>query len=266
VGLALVVIVGWTTTGWAASPAGALSLKGMMTQADLVFRGTVEQIEYRLSEPTGPTQVRLPYTYVTYRIDQVVHGKAPGPLVILQFLGGLNEKTGRYMATSQTPQFNVGDQDILFVQGNTARPSPLVGNQQGRLRVIAEQVYTETGRAVLLAHGGTLWVGARYRLPEVETTTVQGRVLMQRTPGPDALALPSEAAQAADILAELATLAGQVPPPREFANADITQPVAGSNLPPVLPPAGRPGERQKLQLDEAPMGIPGADGLKRPAR
>jgi hypothetical protein len=137
----------------------------------------------------------------------------PGPQVTLQFLGGLNAQTLRYMASSQTPQFDLGDEDILFVQGNTTRPCPLVGNRDGRLRVIGGQLYTETGRAVLLAPDGALQFGARYRLPEVETTTAGGRPLTQQTPGPDTRELPSNAVDVAAVMTALADLGRQAPSP-----------------------------------------------------
>jgi hypothetical protein len=240
-GLTLAAVAAWATAGLAATPAGALSLKEMMTQAELVFHGVVENIEYVLSEPTGPGQVRVPYTFVTYGLRQVFVGQAPGSRVTLQFLGGLNSQTMRYMATSQTPQFDLGDEDILFVQGNTRRPCPLVGNRDGRLRVIGNQVYTEMGRAVLLAGDGPLSSGARYRLPEVETTTVAGRVFTFRMPERGTRALPSEAAQAAEVMAVLADLARQLPSPKAFVNARATAPLAGPDMTPAPPPGLAPG-------------------------
>jgi len=62
VGLALAMVAGWATAGLAASPAGARSLQEMVAPAELVFHGVVDNIEYVLSEPVGPEQVRVPYT------------------------------------------------------------------------------------------------------------------------------------------------------------------------------------------------------------
>ena len=236
VGLSLAIMVGWTTGGLAHSEPSARSLKEMLAQADLVFHGVVDTIEYVLSEPAGPEQVRIPYTLVTYRVARVFFGQAPGSQVTLQFIGGLNSENMRYMAASETPQFDVGDEDILFAQGNTVRPCPLVDNRHGRLRVVGSQLYTETGRAILLSQGDALDFGVRYRLAEVETTTVAGRVFAQRLPERGARSLPSNAVDAAKVMSLLDNLAQQVPAPKPFANASAAGPIAGPDMTPAAPP------------------------------
>lgn len=241
--LALAMLMAWAAAGLAHEPAGIRSLKTMMAQAELVFHGVVENIEYVLSEPAGPEQVRVPYTLVTYRIAQVFHGQAPGTRATLRFLGGLDTESMSYMASTGVPQFDVGDEDILFVQGNTERPSPLVGNRHGRLRLIGSQVYSEAGRAVVLAGDGTLRLGARYRLPEVETTTVAGRVFEHRTRERDVRPLPSEAAGAADLMRALADLAPQVPDPTtSYVDAKAAGALPAPDMTPALPPDDSQGK------------------------
>jgi hypothetical protein len=215
----------------------------MMAQAELVFHGVVDNIAYVLSEPAGPEQVRVPFTLVTYRIARVFHGQAPGAQVTLQFLGGLDTESMSYMASTGVPQFDVGDEDVLFVQGNTERPSPLVGERHGRLRLIGSQVYSEAGRAVMLAGAGTLRLGARYRLPEVETTTVAGREFTHRMRERDVRPLPSEASGAADLLRALADLAPQVSAPaKPYVDAKAAGPLAAPDMTPALPPENSQGE------------------------
>lgn len=235
-GLSLAIIAAWATVAMAHSEPNARSLKEMLAQADLVFHGVVDNIEYVLSEPAGAEQVRIPYTLVTYRVARVFLGHAPGSQVTLQFIGGLNTQNMRYMAASETPQFDVGDQDILFAQGNTTRPCPLVDNRHGRLRVVGSQLYTETGRAVLLSQGDALDFGGRYRLAEVETTTVAGRVFTQRLPERGARSLPSNAVDAAKVMSLLDNLAQQVPSPKPFANASAAGPIVGPDMTPAAPP------------------------------
>src|SRR5262245_51085667 len=79
---------------------GARSLAKMTGQADLVFRGVVVRVEYALSSPSEPGEPALPHTFVTYRVDEVLHGKVSGPSLTLRFLGGLDERTGLYLRTS----------------------------------------------------------------------------------------------------------------------------------------------------------------------
>jgi hypothetical protein len=221
-----------------------LSLKEMVAQSELAFIGRVDKIEYALSEPAGPEGVRVPHTFVTYRVEQVFLGEAPSGLVTLRFVGGLDPRKMRYMASTNTPQFDVGDHDILFVQGNSRRLCPLVGGVGGRLRVIDGQVYTEAGRAVLMGSDGSLRYGGMYRLEEVMTTQVNGRPLSSQRMGPGASELPSNAVGAEALMGAIADFSRNATPPQVFVNADGAVPFAGPDMTPAPPPAetspGRP--------------------------
>jgi len=212
------------------------SLKSMMSQADLVFTGQVEDITYALSDPSGPEGIRVPYTFVTYRVDKVFMGEAPGGSVTLRFIGGLDPRKGLYLATTNTPQFDVGDQDILFVQNNTKTICPLVNKVDGRLRIIGDRVYSEEGRSVLAIEKGLLRYGPRYKLPEVESTNVNGKVYTTLKSGPSALESPSEAMEAADMLDAIRTLAADSVPNQAFVNADPKAPFAEPDMSPVPMP------------------------------
>jgi hypothetical protein len=214
------------------------SLKNMIDQASLVFAGQVESIAYALSEPSGPEKIRVPYTFVTYRVDKVFSGATPGGLVTLQFAGGFDPQKNLYMATSQTPQFDVGDQDILFVQNNTQTICPLVSKINGRLRIIGGKVYSEDGRSVLSPERGSLRYGPRYKLPEVETTTVNGKEYTTLKSGPSATsATDSNAVEATDMMAAIEALAVGAEPKQTFINADPKTPFNEPDMGPAPPPA-----------------------------
>jgi hypothetical protein len=219
------------------------SIKGMVAQSDLVFAGWVEEIEYALSEPAGSNGVPLPHTFVTYRVDEVFAGEAPGALVTLRFFGGLDPETMDYITTSQTPRIDIGDYDILFVQGNTKKMCPLVGNQKGRFRAISKQVYSETGRSVLLDKDGSLKHGPRYRLEDVETTSVKGRTFKTKMRNRNMRNLPSKAIDADEFKALIKKSARNVKPKKIFVSADPTSPFEGPNLEPVQPPAVEPDSK-----------------------
>ena len=225
-------------TAWSAPAlaAGPKTLQGMAAQADLVFRGVVERIEYVLSEPGAPEGAQIPYTFVTYRADDVYLGRVPGRSVTLRFLGGLNESTMRYLATSETPQFDVGDEDVLFVRGNSREFVPLVDEMEGRMRVLAGRMYTETGRAVELASDGTLRAGARHGFDETATTNVHG-MTMRRGFGPGLVSGPSETAVTVDELGRSIrrATAGRAPAGR-FANADPKARLMAPDLAAAPPP------------------------------
>lgn len=196
-------------------------LQNLAAQADLVFRGTVVNIEYKLSEPEGPDGAQVPYTFVTYAVQDVLLGAVEGERVTLRFIGGLNPLTMRYTVRCGAPQFDLGDEDILFVQGNGESLCPLVEEAEGRLRLIGGQVYTESGRAVQFGPQGEFRLGARHRLPEIETTEVLGREMRFRSGGAGrALDGSSAAAPAEELAAFAKALLQPLAPAGRFESAD----------------------------------------------
>ncbi len=222
-----------------ASP-GRLSFKDMAARSELVFAGRVEKIEYLLSEPTPPEGVRVPHTFVTYRVERLFLGQAPGGPVTLRFMGGWDSRKMRYMASSITPQFDVGDLDILFVAGNTKSICPLVGRADGRLRIVRGRVYSEMGLAVLPGQDGLLRTGEMVRLEEVSATSVNGRIFQTQTTGPSAVDFPGNAVGAEELMTIIADLTRDMAPARIFMNADRAKPFAGPDQTPAPPPAEKP--------------------------
>jgi len=79
--------------------------------------------------PSGATMI---FSRVELEVTQVVAGRPPSPLV-LEVLGG---KLGdRELAIAGTPKFQVGEESILFVQGNGQQIYPLVRMMHGLYRV-----------------------------------------------------------------------------------------------------------------------------------
>ena len=240
IGLTVLVLAAFATAASAQvvaqPPNSGRSVKSMVAQSDLVFAGSVENIQYALSEPTGPDGIAIPHTFVTFRVDEVLAGEAPGDLVTLRFIGGLDPETMRYMSTSRTPLFDLGDEDILFVQGNTKKMCPLVGEVKGRLRVIKGQVYSEKGQSILLEKDGSLKNGPRYRLDEAETTTIEGRTFTTKKPGATVEGLPSNAAGAAELKALVKKSAKGHKPKNAFVDADAFSAFEAPAGVPAAPP------------------------------
>src|SRR6185369_11749113 len=83
---------------------------GLVHGADYVVRAVVKSVtsEYRVT-PQG----RAIFTKVELQVLETITGTPPSPLV-LELLGGTVD--GVTMRVEGTPQFHVGDEDILFVQ------------------------------------------------------------------------------------------------------------------------------------------------------
>jgi hypothetical protein len=199
----------------AASSAHALSIdrvtaKDLAARSELVFIGTVVSVEYRNSDVEGPQHASLPHTFVTFQIERTFKGRSEaGDLVTLRFQGGPNGQ-GRILTVPGVPLFDVGERELLFVEGNGRALCPLVGWYQGRVRLIGGLAYTDDGREVFLGGDGELRFGAQRALPEVVNTRIgdsEFRAVFAKPSGPEAQPAPGlqrmDAAKLADAVARL---------------------------------------------------------------
>jgi hypothetical protein len=102
----------------------------LVAQADTVVHSVVKAVSSEWQENQGHRNI---VTHVTLEVREVVTGSAP-QILVLQALGG---KVGDdELVVEGAPQFQVGDEDILFVHGNGIQFSPLVGVMYGRYPVV----------------------------------------------------------------------------------------------------------------------------------
>ena len=232
------------------------TIEDLVAESDLVFRGKVMNIQYKLSEPTPPDGGRIPHTFVTFAMNDLLHGAVEGDTVTLRFMGGWDERSMLFMSSSHAPQFDLGDEDILFVKDNTVSMSPITEDQRGRLRIVDDQVFTDGGRAVILGDDGTIIAGNRHALDEVETTTVKdGAFVLQNGMAPDAIAVSSQAEAPETIVEEIKLASLFVPAPKRFVNADQSVPFDGPDFTPAAPPAALLAE----EIEPEEMNIPLSD-------
>jgi len=117
----------------------------LVKQAEFIFQGTVTDSK---SVWEGEGAQRHIETYVTFNVEDNVKGDA-GPSYTMKILGGtVGDET---MEVTDTPKFNVGDRDILFVEHNNEQFVPLVGINYGRFRV---QRHDQTGRDIVVNDEG----------------------------------------------------------------------------------------------------------------
>ncbi len=127
--------------------------------ADLIIEGVVTGVDYRNSDVAGDEHVRLPHTFVTIAIEKVFKGSSSaGDTITLRMQGG-PDGAGRVLVVPGIPTFRPGDRDILFIGKNGEAACPLVGWEQGRLRVVQDEVFDAFGRETWVAPSGDFAFG-----------------------------------------------------------------------------------------------------------
>jgi hypothetical protein len=116
----------------------------LVNQSDYIVRAVVKSVVSEYASPGG----RKIITKVELDVKEVVAGTPPRPLV-LQVMGG---KVGdREMILEGAPEFKVGDEHILFVQGNGRQVYPLVAMMHG-----VYPVKRETGGREFMARSNAI--------------------------------------------------------------------------------------------------------------
>lgn len=121
-----------------------MSLDEMIVAAPAIVVATVES---RRAEYEYYGSSRLIITKVTLRVEESIKGSLPRTVVVEVLGGTLGDQT---LHVSHVPEFRVGDRDVLFLSNAPHAVSPLVGSNQGRFRVLADN---ETGTARVVTAG-----------------------------------------------------------------------------------------------------------------
>jgi hypothetical protein len=106
----------------------------LVNESDYIVRAVVKSVTSEWRESQGRRDI---FSFVELEVREVIAGQPPQPL-ILQMLGG---KVGdEEMTVAGAPKFAVGDEDVLFIQGNGRNISPLFAIMHGRYPVMTEKV------------------------------------------------------------------------------------------------------------------------------
>jgi len=143
------------------------SLPEMAERSSLVFHGKIIDIAYKNSTK-AKNGGSVPHTFVTYSIDDVLQGDPDRDTLTLRFMGGLGED-GSYMISTDSPQFKIGDEDVLFVSGNEVKECPLVDCANGRFRVVDGMMFNEFGQQLVESGNGKIAFGEVSDRPEFIT-------------------------------------------------------------------------------------------------
>jgi hypothetical protein len=179
---------------------------GELTEnADFVFKGQVTKIQYLNSDivplfDQAGGQIRdeednlvfestsdMPHTFVTYNVVEIFRGLLPtggASTLTVRFMGGLSTSDPETVAAvSGFPLFDVGDVDVLFVNGNTFLACPLMDCEHGRLRAMLDpkdptqtlRMYNENGFEIVHLnqtadlHLQNIGLGPSHEIPDVLT-------------------------------------------------------------------------------------------------
>jgi hypothetical protein len=101
----------------------------LVDQAEIIFRGTVTKVD---PQWVGEGAQRHIVSYITFNVKEALKG-TPGKSYTLRTFGGTVD--GETMIIGDAPNFNVGDDDVLFVENNGTQVVPLVGIMHGQFHV-----------------------------------------------------------------------------------------------------------------------------------
>jgi hypothetical protein len=126
-----------------------LNVAQQVDMADVIFIGTAVREEVAL---TG--DARVPFTFVTFSVEQTLKGSTVDRFLTLRFVGGRIGR--RVLEVEGMPEFQQGQKYLLFVSDNGKAGCPIVGWAQGVLQFSRD---VRTGQAVLVDERGSTMAG-----------------------------------------------------------------------------------------------------------
>lgn len=210
----------------------------LMQQAELVVAGKVVDIQYKDAEDGTP------HTFVTYALSDVIAGRPDDKQITLRFMGGRQQKGDviRYLDVSESPDFHVGETDVLFVRKNNTSFCPLVECSKGRFRIRDGVLATEDDLAIVATSEKELRVSSAVINPATGEAIEYGRGLSaprldSSEPQPDPV--PVNAVKAEQFIADLKDLAQGFPALQDgsvrFISANIKDAIKVPALKPITP-------------------------------
>ena len=128
-----------------ATSVNAPEFKQLVSSADYIVRAVVKSVTAEWREDKGRKYIA---TKVELEIREIIRGLPPQPLVLELVGGRIGEEE---LVVEGAPKFYVGDEDILFVQGNGRQIFPLVGLMHGRYPIFKD---AKTGQEFAVRSNG----------------------------------------------------------------------------------------------------------------
>jgi hypothetical protein len=129
------------------------NLEDLTGRAELIFVGTAVS-----NEVVPSADGKFPFSFTTFRVEEVLKGRVGGKELTLRFHGGILGQ--EEIAIAGMPEFAEGERYLLFVRGNGTLACPIVGWVQGQLRFVREP---RSGALVLADYTGAAVEGVGQR-------------------------------------------------------------------------------------------------------
>ena len=228
--------------------------------ADMIFLGTVVNVNYASSAGRGEEAEILPHTFVTYQIQRLLKGnpKQAQDQLTLRFLGGRG-KEAEFMYPSNYPLFDLKDVDVVFVKDNTMSACPLVECANTRMRIIQDLIFNERGQQVVLTRKQEVDFGKFEPKDDILThqisqTTIRAVLSQEESEGGPEAELPiGQQFNTQMLVAFLEAKIKAIFPPEQMANwpiipsANIQVPFTIKPLRALVPKALRPVPRRPIR-------------------
>lgn len=122
-------------------------LKNLVLRSDLIFKGKLMSINQ------GQSIEEIPYTFVTYKIDEIIAGTYSKNTITLKFVGGEFPNGNRLTATN-TPQVKLGEESILMVQQSRNTGCDFVECEHGRFVLDQGKIIAANESAIIVDSKG----------------------------------------------------------------------------------------------------------------
>lgn len=136
----------WPVFGYASSYK-QLTIDESVQNSELIFEGVAENISYKI-----PSDRERIYTFVTFKIIDILKGNYSEPDIELRYPGG--ELNGMVEKVSDMTIPKIGEQGIYFVKSLTEHfIHPLTGWSQGQMLIVKDnqgerRVYSVSGQPI----------------------------------------------------------------------------------------------------------------------
>ena len=110
----------------------------LTTKADLIFSGTVSEIDSQWDGSRSKI-----WTHVTFSVNEVIKGSLSDNEITIRLPGGTIAAESIGMKVDGVPEFAVGEEALIFYSNDPKRMCPIIGWYQGRFKIWFDEAISE---------------------------------------------------------------------------------------------------------------------------